>query len=511
MNACKPSVLAADTGGADLIDVLSVPTVGAAVLSCLSPKAALRQTCSALCALVSMELWLNIALRFGFSRGLLFCCAPQVDQHVEAPNILCRGQEDVVIAGQLARKAVKPKRLTLSCSDTDSSTAMLATEQHHSLFQHVQRLTIIGSLPKDLSQVSTQLAACGRDAVSHCEHCPVQHPCHADVSVPGSLCCQQQTAAQDVFVSMPLLTHLIIDQQLTEQNAQMLAAVRLDSLHRLDVRMDLSHAWFLQGCTQLQALALYTNNLKGASAIAQLTGLTQLELWSKCREQLSVPEQSELGSALAALSDIQSLLISHAPPGPVTEALSQLTGLTELALEKQGLVPNPGPLTLPSCVRLTLYYYISVQHLASIQAPKLQHLTLDICRLALCPSDLDSLRRLCRGVLGACSSLTLDLRTWSTEETVDLMAVLSQDWQPTAEALQPVRCSSAGLQGSSSSSKPCRQWGLKLRFTHCSRQCLELLPKGLHSLCLWWVPCITHPLLCGTPALIRALYLLYLL
>jgi hypothetical protein len=36
-----------------LIDVLSVPTVGAAVLSRLSPKAALRQTCSALCALVS--------------------------------------------------------------------------------------------------------------------------------------------------------------------------------------------------------------------------------------------------------------------------------------------------------------------------------------------------------------------------------------------------------------------------------------------------------------------------
>jgi hypothetical protein len=55
------SVLPAGTGEVDLIDVLSVPTVGAAVLSYLRQKTALRQICSAICALVSMVLWVNIA------------------------------------------------------------------------------------------------------------------------------------------------------------------------------------------------------------------------------------------------------------------------------------------------------------------------------------------------------------------------------------------------------------------------------------------------------------------
>jgi hypothetical protein len=42
----------ADRSPLSLIDVLSVPTVGAAVLSCLHQKQALRRTCSAICALV---------------------------------------------------------------------------------------------------------------------------------------------------------------------------------------------------------------------------------------------------------------------------------------------------------------------------------------------------------------------------------------------------------------------------------------------------------------------------
>jgi hypothetical protein len=52
----EPSVLPAGIGSIDLIDVLSVPTVGAAVLSCLRYITPLRQTCSAICALVSMVL-----------------------------------------------------------------------------------------------------------------------------------------------------------------------------------------------------------------------------------------------------------------------------------------------------------------------------------------------------------------------------------------------------------------------------------------------------------------------
>jgi hypothetical protein len=290
---------------------------------------------------------------------------------------------------------------------------------------------------------------------------------------------------QDVFVSMPVLTHLETGPQLTGQDAQMLAAVRLGMLRSLNVCMDLCHACFLRGCTQLKELTLYTMTVKGVGAIAQLTGLTRLNLYSGSWTQRVMPaaEQSELGSALAALSGLQSLRISHAPPGPVTQALSQLTGLTELWLLEQHWVHNPSPLVLPSCVRLTLRDGISVEHLASIQAPNLGHLDVN---LAVEPNDLGALERLCKGVLRACSSLPLDLGACSKEDTVALMSVLSQDRRPSAEALQPTGPDSIGIEESSSSNHAGR-WSLKLDFTHCSRQCMELLPKGLGSLDLWWV------------------------
>jgi hypothetical protein len=79
-----------------------------------------------------------------------------VDHHVEALRILCREQDDVVVAGQLARKALKPKRVTIDGGRAGSSAvaALLATEQHQPMFQRVQQLTLRSSLPKDLPQVS---------------------------------------------------------------------------------------------------------------------------------------------------------------------------------------------------------------------------------------------------------------------------------------------------------------------------------------------------------------------
>jgi hypothetical protein len=72
-----------------------------------------------------------------------------VDQHVEVLAISCRGPEDVVIAGQLARrKALKPKEISLDDDGTVSSlsalSALLADEQHHPMFEHVQQLTFQG-------------------------------------------------------------------------------------------------------------------------------------------------------------------------------------------------------------------------------------------------------------------------------------------------------------------------------------------------------------------------------
>jgi D-alanyl-D-alanine carboxypeptidase len=106
-----------------------------------------------------MHHWLLV----GLAQGLLLCCAPQVDQHVDALTLVCRGQDDVFIAGQLARKALQPQRLTLVGSDTDSSSAstkaLLATGQHHPMFQRVQHLMFNGSLPRGMPQVSEELPA----------------------------------------------------------------------------------------------------------------------------------------------------------------------------------------------------------------------------------------------------------------------------------------------------------------------------------------------------------------
>jgi hypothetical protein len=140
----------------------------------------------------------------------------------------------------------------------------------------------------------------------------------------------------------------------------------------------------------------------------------------------------------------------------------------------------------------------------------LQHLTLNASQLQLKPSDLDTLRRLCRGVLKACSTLSLDVRAWSKEDTVALMAVLSQDWQPSAEALQPIRSNSSSLETSSSSDATLR-WSLELYQTHCSRQCLELLPKGLSALDLRWGFWLHTVHFCHPHALVCLYYFLCLL
>jgi hypothetical protein len=264
----------------------------------------------------------------------------------------------------------------------------------------------------------------------------------------------------------------------------MLGALQWPPLHSLHLSsVQLNGHCSLLTMTQLKQLELDYTSIRGVGALAQLTGLTRLQLRpglnSGTPKLFTAAEQSELGSALAALTNLQCLRISHAPPGPVTQALSQLTALTELYLLDQHLVTNPGPLVLPSCVKLTLPNGISVQHLASTQASRLQHLN---ATLTLQPSELGLLTELCRGVLKACSPLSMTLgRAWSKEDTVGLMTVLSQDWQPLAEVVQPLEAAHTGLQDSSRES---RQWSLKIWRVHLSRQCLSLLPRGLAGLSL---------------------------
>jgi hypothetical protein len=99
----------------------------------------------------------------------------QVDQNTETLSIQIRELADTEIAGRLARKGLRPKHMTLAGSlpyAHSSSSAMatfLATEQQRPMFQHLQRLTIEESLPRNLPQVSTEPPG-GIDPVCHWDY-----------------------------------------------------------------------------------------------------------------------------------------------------------------------------------------------------------------------------------------------------------------------------------------------------------------------------------------------------
>jgi hypothetical protein len=305
-------------------------------------------------------------------------------------------------------------------------------------------------------------------------------------------------AAQAVAKALPLLEDLTISQGRNGHNIKLLAATPLPSLRSLEISsMDLSNAQFLTGYTQLGQLSLgYTSDMKGISALAQLTGLTSLELYAMPGErphrQFSPTEQSELGSLLAALKQLRSLNTTYMPPGPMTQAVSQLTALTQVILPMQDLVGNPGPLILPSALRLCLGNIpLTPKHLAEINAPQLQYL---FARSALGPHDLDSVKRLCSGIFKAASSLYFDLQNrWSKEDTVTLMTVLRQSWQPSAQALSQAEQYSVEQRrsllsvGQVCGSSSTQGWGLALVLAHCSRQCLSQVPIGLKRLDLRYV------------------------
>jgi hypothetical protein len=159
MDALEPAVLAAGTGGVDVIDVLSVPTIGAAVLSHLRSKSALRRTCSAICALVSMVIGVQQCFE-DWLKELFLCCDLQVDQHVEALKIVCTRKKDVYIAGKLARRARRPKHLIIVGSHilhlSSALEMLLASKQLQPMLQCVQQLTFERSFPKNVQPVSEE-------------------------------------------------------------------------------------------------------------------------------------------------------------------------------------------------------------------------------------------------------------------------------------------------------------------------------------------------------------------
>jgi hypothetical protein len=79
----------------------------------------------------------------------------QVDQHVESLHLSVSEQDHVTLAGQLARKGVRPRKLYLHSGGTCHALIALLTEeqQHHRLFQRVGKLRLVSALSSELLQV----------------------------------------------------------------------------------------------------------------------------------------------------------------------------------------------------------------------------------------------------------------------------------------------------------------------------------------------------------------------
>jgi hypothetical protein len=97
----------------------------------------------------------------GLSFSLLTYATMQVDQHVETVKLCCVQHEEVLLARQLARKGLRPTKVTLNGSGKDSSAmaALLATAHNHRLFECVRSLTLVGTLSEEMLQVSTAFSS----------------------------------------------------------------------------------------------------------------------------------------------------------------------------------------------------------------------------------------------------------------------------------------------------------------------------------------------------------------
>jgi hypothetical protein len=252
----------------------------------------------------------------------------------------------------------------------------------------------------------------------------------------------------------------------------------MPSLRILKVyNMNQCPASVLASLSQLQELTFHQADIQQVSTLAQLTGLTQLEMgfYEDHTSEWPSKAQQELAEVLNALSSLQRLSIVQVPPGPIHEALAQMTTVTKLTCRE--MLPEQGHLLLPSVRSLTVSHIATTRQLLCIDAPQLQEFQdADELWLQWGPGTAEDLRRLCRGVLRACDSLVLNFNAPRSRqhaaatraEAVEWTSVLSQEWPATTYT----QANRAGL------------WSLTINGASCTSQFLSLLPSNITELTL---------------------------
>jgi hypothetical protein len=135
----------------------------------------------------------------------------------------------------------------------------------------------------------------------------------------------------------------------------------------------------LSALTQLQDLTLSVPTTDSVpttpqptqdlSALSRLTSLTSLTFQSTCSKAPAPQWQSQLASALTALTGLQRLQLPQVWEGPVAEALRQMPGLAQLELSQRQR--GATTLRLPY-VKLLRLKVVDPSFLAAVDAPQLQ-------------------------------------------------------------------------------------------------------------------------------------------
>jgi hypothetical protein len=247
---------------------------------------------------------------------------------------------------------------------------------------------------------------------------------------------------------------------------------------------------------------------EGPSVLRQLTGLTSLRFPERSDWDPEPPDlwQSQLASALTALTRLQHMELQRVWDGPVASALGQMTSLTKLVLTRSQ-PPLPSGLHLPGVKVLSLVSG-GLDLPSTLRAPRLEHLQgyapasfeptfrfgLPACDQEQLQQQAVLLERCARGALRHCNHLEIfGCGIWTEELAVAYMQALARCWRPdpslidgSSPHLQPEPVLASSSFSASSEGRAAQQsrggWELTLEMFPCTKAALAALPQGLTRL-----------------------------
>jgi hypothetical protein len=269
--------------------------------------------------------------------------------------------------------------------------------------------------------------------------------------------------------------------QLPLSQATQLQTLTLIDTHSRVQPLDLSPA---AGLTNLTSLHYTHAFCLGITALTTLTALTQLSILphpagSAARHYAKPTAQSALAAALPALASLKQLSLPYVQPEPLTDALSQLTSLTQLTLWHPTGISRATRLRLPTSLHVLELPWVDVSVLCGIiTAPNLHHVTVSA---RLKSGQEAEFKQLSEGLLQHCADLSASGRQGMSEkDMLGLMTVLKSTWKPTGAAR--ARHADHLRRRHVMNHKDSLAWGLRVFQVACTQAVLQQVPPGITHL-----------------------------